>query len=122
LIPFSGWKWRETRNPPWPNFCILLLFQELDFDEFTPHLLAFLESYRTAEKTKRESKAKIAAAKAAAEDSDGDDKDVDETDTPHAKRRKVDPDSPSKADEDEDADDDVEDVHSTAATSVGGED
>lgn len=37
--------------------------KELDFDEFAPEMLAFLEAYRSAEKTKKTAKAAAAATK-----------------------------------------------------------
>eukprot|EP00546_Thalassionema_frauenfeldii_P011388 CAMPEP_0178920080 /NCGR_PEP_ID=MMETSP0786-20121207/14802_1 /TAXON_ID=186022 /ORGANISM="Thalassionema frauenfeldii, Strain CCMP 1798" /LENGTH=198 /DNA_ID=CAMNT_0020594099 /DNA_START=17 /DNA_END=613 /DNA_ORIENTATION=- len=43
---------------------VLAAVQELDFDEFTPQLKTFLESYRTAEKNKRDAKAALKASNA----------------------------------------------------------
>ena len=42
--------------------------KELEFDEFTPELEAFLEQYREAEKSKKAAKAAAAAAKDGGED------------------------------------------------------
>jgi len=43
---------------------VLAAVQELDFDEFTPQLKSFLETYRTAEKSKRDAKAAAKASNA----------------------------------------------------------
>jgi len=109
---------RENRRQTITANDVLAAIKELDFDEFTPQLLSFLENYRSAEKTKRESKAKIAAAKASVEGSDADEEEIHENGTPKAKRQKRDRTSASKVDDDDDnGDDEVEDVQSTVATS-----
>ena len=44
------------------------LLQELDFEEFSPEMMAFLEAYRANEKSKKDAKAKAVAARKADEE------------------------------------------------------
>jgi len=73
---------RESRRQTITANDVLASVKELDFDEFSPHLEAFLDRHRAAEKSKRDAKAK--AARAAAEALDD-----EESDVPDPKRQKV---------------------------------
>mmetsp|Transcript_9595 Transcript_9595/g.26093 ORF Transcript_9595/g.26093 Transcript_9595/m.26093 type:complete len:247 (-) Transcript_9595:672-1412(-) len=59
---------RENRRQTITANDVLAAVKELEFDEFTPELKAFLELYRENEKTKKEAKLKAATAKKEAED------------------------------------------------------
>ena len=92
-------------------FAAILSSKELDFDEFTPEMLAFLDSYRLVEKSKKNAKAAAAAAKQAVttpnkteesedEDDDHDDKECDEI-AIDQKRARPDDETDSEGDEKE---------------------
>jgi DNA polymerase epsilon subunit 3 len=55
---------RENKRQTITANDILAAIKELDFDEFTPDLVKFLDNYRAAEKNKKNAKAKAAAEKA----------------------------------------------------------
>lgn len=55
---------RENRRQTITANDVLAAIKELEFDEFSPELNMFLESYREAERNKKDAKAKAAAARA----------------------------------------------------------
>ena len=87
--------------------------QELDFDEFSPKLTEFLESYRETEKRKKDAKAKAAVARVEAAENGGHHNttdikgDIQERDEPKANARQY------------TAEDSRKDTASAAAASVG---
>ncbi|KAG7353417.1 histone-like transcription factor CBF/NF-Y [Nitzschia inconspicua] len=58
---------RENRRQTITANDVLAAIKELEFDEFTPELTAFLEQYRESERGKKDAKAKAVAAKKAAQ-------------------------------------------------------
>lgn len=83
---------RENKRQTITANDILAAIKELEFDEFTPDLVKFLDNYRETEKNKKNAKAKAAAEKAeqkgkdAPEDDEDDSNDEDEEDEGGNKR------------------------------------
>mmetsp|Transcript_21427 Transcript_21427/g.25860 ORF Transcript_21427/g.25860 Transcript_21427/m.25860 type:complete len:231 (+) Transcript_21427:51-743(+) len=72
---------RENRRQTITANDVLAAVKELDFDEFTPQLTAFLEKHRATEKSKKVAKAK-AKEDAKSVGGDDDEHDVDDDGTP----------------------------------------